>query len=426
MNATMPDGQAAPATPDQPVGGAERLVTLDFIRGVAVLGILLANVVAFGHPLIAYSWPGALPGPMSIADNIVWQLQYLFIDGKMRGLFTLLFGAGMMLFMQRAWARGATRWLQARRLVWLMLFGLAHFFFLFWGDILFLYSLAGLIALAMVRWDADKLIRVGVFWYAIGGLFLAGTLGAQLLVELGGAGQAVPGGAHEALAAAWEERQAEAAAENAAFAQGSYREQLAFMTGQRSELLAQYPFFALFETVPLMLVGMGLYAKGLFSGGFDPAGLRKWGWIGLGTGAVLSLPFGLWAGLSGYPPYLTEFVTNGVAQLLRLPMILGLAALLAVWSADAARGWLGQRLVAAGRMAFSNYLGTSLVMMVLFRGWGGGLFGELGRVELLGPVLLGWALMLAWSQPWLARFRYGPLEWLWRCLTYWRLFPLRR
>ena len=77
-------------------------------------------------------------------------------------------------------------------------------------------------------------------------------------------------------------------------------------------------------------------------------------------------------------------------------------------------------------MAFSNYIGSSLVMVLLFHPWAGGLWGELTRLELYLAMVLGWALMLGWSQPWLARFRMGPLEWLWRCLTYGQLFPLRR
>jgi uncharacterized protein len=89
-------------------------------------------------------------------------------------------------------------------------------------------------------------------------------------------------------------------------------------------------------------------------------------------------------------------------------------------------GALVDRIAAAGRMAFSNYLGTSLVMTALFYGWGLGLYGKLGRMELLMVVVAGWALMLLWSKPWLARFRYGPLEWAWRSLTNWRMEPLRR
>jgi uncharacterized protein len=77
-------------------------------------------------------------------------------------------------------------------------------------------------------------------------------------------------------------------------------------------------------------------------------------------------------------------------------------------------------------MALSNYVGTSLVMVLVFQGWAGGLYGTMHRAELLVVVLLGWALMLTFSRAWLARYRQGPLEWLWRCLTYWQCFPLRR
>jgi uncharacterized protein len=141
---------------------------------------------------------------------------------------------------------------------------------------------------------------------------------------------------------------------------------------------------------------------------------------------LLTLPLGLWAYLADFPLFLTVFVFIGASPLPRLAAILGLLALLSLWAPRAATTWLGERLVAAGRVAFSNYIGTSMVMAPIFYGWGLGLFGQFGRVELFGFVLFGWALMLAWSKPWLERYRYGPLEWLWRCLTYWRLFPLRR
>ena len=159
MNATAaapkePALTPAAGTPDQPVGAGERLVTLDFIRGIAVLGILFPNIVAYANPTMAYFWPKALPGGAEPFDEWVWLGQLVLIDGKFRGLFTLLFGAGMMLFIERVWARDGTRWLQARRLFWLMLFGLAHFFLLWTGDILFMYAIAGFGALAMLTWQA--------------------------------------------------------------------------------------------------------------------------------------------------------------------------------------------------------------------------------------------------------------------------------
>ncbi len=115
----------------------------------------------------------------------------------------------------------------------------------------------------------------------------------------------------------------------------------------------------------------------------------------------------------------------GLSPLPRLPVVLGLLALLSLFGAHAS-GWLGQRVIATGRMAFSNYLGTSIVMLLVFHGWAGGLFGALGRPQLFVVVAATCALMLLWSKPWLERFRYGPLEWLWRCLTYGKLFALKR
>ena len=103
---------------------------------------------------------------------------------------------------------------------------------------------------------------------------------------------------------------------------------------------------------------------------------------------------------------------------------LGLMALLASWG-RVATGWLARRLGAAGRCAFTNYIGCSALALVVFSGWGLGLFGKLGRLELYGVMLAFWAIMLAWPVWWLARFRHGPLEWAWRCLTYGRWLPLR-
>jgi uncharacterized protein len=183
--------------------------------------------------------------------------------------------------------------------------------------------------------------------------------------------------------------------------------------------------FFWFETLPLMLLGMALYRMGLFEGGFDPRRQRLWGWAGLAVGAVLTLLVALWARGTGLTYYATLAAFSGWSHFPRLLMTLGLAALLTLYG-PRATGWLGTRVSAAGRAAFTNYLGTSLVMMLVFHGWAGGLFGELTRGELYLVMLAAWGLMLAWSKPWLERFRYGPLEWLWRCLTYGRRFALRR
>ena len=426
--APVEEPQAAPAaaTPDRPVGGGERIVALDFIRGVAVLGILFANITAFGHPLVAYFWPEALPGGGSMADRWIWLFQFVFVDGKFRGLFTLLFGAGMYLFMGRVWARGQTRRLQARRLFWLMLFGIAHFYLLFIGDILFLYSISGFVVLAMLRWSARTQLWVGLAWFALGSLAFSAAMGTPAALEgLPEARMQAPE-AWQEIEEGWQDQLTASREEAEVVRDGSYGDVVSYRVDEQSSQLALYAFMGVFETMPLMLIGMALLRFGFFEAALDRRKMRRWGWIGLAGGALVSLALGWWAVAQGFPPYLTQFLFNGASAFPRLPMVLGAASLLALWAPAAARGWLGSRFVAAGRMAFSNYIGTSLAMTLVFQGWAGGLYGQLDRAGLLVVVLAAWALMLAWSKPWLARFRYGPLEWLWRCLTYWKPFPLRR
>src|SRR3990167_1407738 len=185
------------------------------------------------------------------------------------------------------------------------------------------------------------------------------------------------------------------------------------------------PILFSLETIPLMLIGMALYRYGLFNGGIDRGKMRRWGWTGVIVGSLVTLAIGLWAKAGGLTYYGTMAAMLGWSPLPRLGGGRGLAALLALWSAHA-NGWLGERVKAAGRAAFTNYLGTSMMMVLVFHGWALGLYGELGRSALYLAVLAAWIAMLAWSKLWLERFRYGPLEWLWRCLTYGRLFPLRR
>ena len=417
----------AAATPDQPVRAAERLVSLDFIRGIAVLGILFANITAFGQPYVAYFWPEALAEPTA-SDRNVWLFQTIFIDHKFRALFSLLFGAGIYLFTERAWARGSGRWLQFRRLLWLLAFGLAHYFLIWRGDILATYAWCGMLALPMLKWTARRQLVVGIVGYVVGFFLMAMMMGGNY------AAANIPVVQSQLSAEQKEEvveaprKSLEGAREEIAlYRDGSYGEIVATTAREESDqLLGEMIIVPLTETLALMLIGMGLYRMGFFSGAFDRAKMRRWGWTGVIAGVALTAPLALWPYLTGFDFFTTLLVFQALGRIGQLPMALGLAALLVLWAPRATQGWLGSRFAAAGRMAFSNYLGTSIVMMFVFHGWALGLFGSLGRVELIGVVLLAWAAMLAWSKPWLTHFRYGPLEWLWRCLTYGKVFPLRR
>ena len=405
---------------------AERLLSLDFIRGIAVMGILWANIVGFGQPMAAYMYPDAFAVPHGEVSNWMWVVQFVLIDGKMRGLFTVLFGAGLMLFMENAWARGATRWLQARRLFWLLIFGLIHFYFIWRGDILVLYSIAGFAAMACLRWTAQSQLVIGLLGYLVGAIMFLGAMFFPYLVVETDMGRHPPYAEQRSdLVAQQAQEIAEGVTETAIIRSGSYSDFVSHNFTEHGGDPFAMLFIFVFETLPLMLIGMALYRMGLFDGGFDARILRRWGWIGVIAGSVLTLPIALWALRGGFTYWGTVAAFMGLSPLPRLPVILGLLALLALWGPRAS-GWLGTRVIAAGRMAFSNYLGTSIVMLLVFHGWAGGLFGELGRPQLYAVVVLTWALMLLWSKPWLARFCYGPLEWLWRCLTYGKLFPIKR
>ncbi|MFZ9394873.1 MAG: DUF418 domain-containing protein [Erythrobacter sp.] len=409
-----------------PVGASDRIGSLDFIRGLAVMGILAANIVAFGQPPSAYMFPDAFQVPANDAGGWMWVAQFVLIDGKMRGLFTLLFGAGLYLFMERAWAQGATRWLQARRLFFLLLFGLAHFFFIWFGDILSYYAMCGLVVLLCLRWTAKRQLIVGLTGYVLGSLaYLALMAPLPFVADTPLGDSAGFAEMREDLEKGKADALADDAAEAELISSGDYT---AFVAHRFSEHgfdpLANVLLFGL-ETLPLMLVGVALYRYGFFGNGIDRATMVRWGWIGLVAGALLHLAIALWARAEGFTFYGTLAAFVGFSSLPRLPMVVGLAALLVVYS-PAWSGWLGQRITAAGRAAFTNYLGTSVAMLLVFHGWALGLFGKLDRPHLYVVVVLAWLVMLAWSKPWLARYRYGPLEWLWRCLTYGRLFPLQR
>lgn len=409
-----------------PVRAKDRIETLDFIRGIAVMGILAANIIAFGQPFNAYMFPEAFLVDPVDPGGWQWIAQFVLIDGKMRGLFTLLFGAGMYLFMERAWARGSSRWLQMWRLFLLACFGFVHFFFIWMGDILLMYGLIGFLAVGAMRWTAKAQFVVGIVGYFFGALFYAALMSFPYLIAETSVGED-PAFAdlRTEFVLSIDEALAEDAITTELKQSGDYAGLVERRFSEEWSLPIANSALFLFETLPLMLLGMALYRFGFFSGAFNRTKMIRWGWIGLVTGALAHLGLGLIVKSSGFG-YFAGFASFvGWSPLPRLAMVLGIAALLIAYS-PAWTGWLAERVRAAGRAAFTNYLGTSIFMMLVMHGWALGFFGEFNRPQLYMLTIVTCMLMLAWSQPWLERYRYGPLEWLWRCLTYRKVFALRR
>ena len=433
MATAIPAGAAGPldahfppaATPDQPA--ASRISSLDFIRGVAVLGILATNIIGYSQLPGAHRWMTLLGEP-DWAEKALWLFNYLFVDGKLRALFAMLFGAGLVLFMDRAKAKGATPlWLQFRRLFWLALFGLAHFFLFFEGDILFHYAVLGMAAMLLVRLPAKLLIAAGLLLYCGDSALDGPALWDWRKFEVEALASPPRSEIRQEYLAENAADRADAVEEGRVLKDGSFAEIVAFrIENRRFALLDSLPFMIL-DSFSMMLLGAGLYRAGFFAAGaLHRDRLLRWGIAGIAVSALASLALGAWLIAEGFPRALNMFVFYGPSQAVRAPMIMGYAAVLVAMSPQWVPTGLGRRLSAAGRMAFTNYVGASIVMAAIFQGWGLGLFGEYHRPGMVFFVFLGWALMLVCSPWWLARFRYGPLEWLWRCLTYWKPFPIRR
>jgi uncharacterized protein len=404
--------------------GPERVVALDLIRGVAVLGILVINIAGLAAPTGATLSPH-IPAPGSFADELVYAFGLVLFEGKMRALFTILFGASMLLFIERAEAAGRDGdVLQLRRLGWLLLFGCLHFFLFWWGDILFSYALVGIAALFMRELSVKVLLGSALLIFA--GWHLGSA--AMNLPEVRAEEHVRLGTADPAEA----ERQAAFRSQIARNAQremieyrSGFAEQVALKLSNRPFWLLQTTWPNIGETLPLMLIGMVLYRTGFFTGQWDRRRVRQLALIGTASGLALTLAALAWLWPRGFPP---QAMSAALLFWLAVPHLLtaaGYAALLMLAAPRLAATALGRRLAAAGRMAFSNYVGTTIVMTAIFYGWGLGLVGTVDRTTQLGFVLFAWALMLGWSLPWLARFRQGPLEWLWRSLTEGKPLPFR-
>ena len=312
-------------------------------------------------------------------------------------------------------------------MAWLLVFGLLHFYFVWWGDILSLYAPVGMLAFLFRRMATRKLI----YWAIV--LILMQTLlfaGFAADVERAAAAAATPGATPRQLAdwAAMQEGFGTYTAEQ-------LRATLALYLGPwtgivnhmlTDELLTPVEGFWLFgaETLAYMLLGMAALKSGFLTGAWSGGAYVRTMAIGYGIGIPL-YAFLAWVIVANdfdVPILIAASIAASVP--LRPVMIVATAALIILLTRRG--GALVERIAATGRAAFTNYLGTSLLMTTFFYGYGFGFYGTMRRVELWLPVVGMWLIMLFWSKPWLDRFRYGPFEWLWRSLARRRFEPMRK
>lgn len=411
---TLEDPAAGPVTPLAPVKSADRMFSLDLVRGFAVLGILAVNAMTFAHPYQVVSNPAMQPGGFE-ADAIAgWQVMHVFFQDKMRTLFSMLFGVSIFLIGGERSDKARGKLLRSR-LFWLAVFGAIHGMAFWFGDILLHYAWAGLFVMLARSWSARRLIIVGVLINLVCSALYVGMMMALQFAppEAMQDAQTNSGWVTDpvAIQALYERMQGDAV-------QTTIN---AFQTWLG--VAPVMTFFFMPATAALMLIGMGLFKAGVFAG-------RSATWlylvfVAVGAGALFLIWRESEAIIAGNFQFLDMMIKPANSFLAPL-VSLGYASLLILLARFGARLIL-RPLAAAGQMAFTNYLSQTLIMTTLFYGGRGlGWYGDYGWPEMWTIIGAIWLVQLIWSPLWLSRFSMGPLEWLWRCLTYRRWVPISK
>lgn len=452
MDVAHPSTQSSPASqtdtpPPQPVADTERLVGMDIARGFALLGIFMVNIQAFAEPFGRFQIPGPEAG--GALTSACYYLGRIFCEGKFYPLFSMLFGMGMMLQMSGVERRGGRfAPLYLRRLAILMVIGFLHATLLWYGDILFFYSICGLILFLCRKFQGRWLLLAGVVMIALS-TFMGGALGA-----LGAFGnQRAQMGAPITIV---DVQQEVAAAEANAPASPFLRWMEAY-GNQEIQGGPEHPLYMQLETrayrdggfldalgfrvvtwlafLVFMLLGMGWHIAGMF---FIGAALIKLGVFAPSGAAIRTrlLAIGLLVGLPGSilasvlpmmgdgllfaaAPIMLTFLCGPLVSLAYLMIAVRVAGQATLRPLTAA-------LAATGRMALTNYLMQTVIATSVFYWWGFAQFGQWTRPERCAFVLAVFIAQCLFSVLWMRLFRFGPMEWLWRSLTYLKREPMLR
>ncbi len=400
-----------------PIRPTERIVAIDVLRGFALLGILIMNIQGFSMPAAAYLNP-TVYGDLSGANRWVWILSHVFADQKFMTIFSLLFGAGIVLMCAKLDARGQRAWaVHYRRTFWLLIFGLAHAYLLWSGDILVAYALCGFWVYWLRRLRPGWQMALGILVVSISALLMMGT-GLTM--------QFIPPETLQELRADWQPTAETITREVDAY-QGNWLAQMAARVPASVDFQTLgLLFWANWRAGGLMLMGMALYRWGVLTGGRS----RSF-YIGM---AALGLAIGLPVVSGGV---IQNFAHNWTMEFSRfglgaqanywgsLFVSAGYIGLLMLFARSRALPRLQDALAAVGRTALTNYLLQTILATAIFYGQGLGLFGSVERVGQIGIVAAIWVVQLVVSPLWLRYYRFGPFEWLWRSLTYWRPQTMR-
>lgn len=421
-----------------PVSGRARIRSIDTLRGVALFGILLLNIIAFAFPFAAYSDP-QVDGSTEGINLATFMVIDIFFEGSMRAIFSMLFGAGLLIFV----AKPATDPALIKRLfyrrTWLLIgFGLFNAYILVWvGDILYAYGVAGLILYFFRNLSAKKLAACSLLIIAFLGVLHTGlhfNTKAQRLEVV--AIESLPAGTvlsqeQEATMEQWDQflvgqlASPELIREDLEMKRSGYVDNFVGTAGTNFFIqTVALVFNTLWDTLSMMLLGMAFMKWGLFDASRS---LRFYSGLML-VGFGIGLPLNSWETLtfvnSGFEPYWST-INRPTYDIGRLSLALGYIGLVMMICKAGIFSAIRSALASVGQMALTNYLGQSIICNLVFLGFGLGLAGELERYQVYYVVFAVCLFQLIFSVLWLRRYRFGPAEWLWRSLTYRVRQPLR-
>lgn len=384
---------------------AKRIASLDLLRGLAILGILFMNIVGFAMPEVAYlnvNWHGVA----TQTDKLFFALQYFFAKERFIALFCVLFGAGMVVFWRRAQAKHFEPiHLLRKRIGWLLVFGVLHLTFLFYGDILILYATCAFLIIKSISNDDEKLMRRGIIYTAIG-MAIMMCLAALMLLELDvDSGKSILGYPYTA-------EEANTLIDSAV---GSYSNMIYYNLSTGWGVLVAWPIY-FFTIAGPMLIGMSLIKRGFFTKGFN-----------LKTELLLFFVGSVMSASQLYMIISTDFTVDFY---LTAPFntIGGLLIILSVSSRiikimNKKTNWL-MPLQYVGRMAFSCYIFQSITMTLLFRVVLAEHFGQWHLGELMAIAIVASIVQIILASWWQVKIGQGPLEKLWRKLIYRNVKPI--
>ena len=425
----------------EPTTGKERINSLDIIRGIALFGILLMNIVGFGLYKAYYDPTNS--GGATGWDLKAWWINNMFFEGTMRGLFSMLFGAGIVLFNSRT-INGLPSITVTdayfRRTLWLLLFGVIHAYLLLWaGEILFPYAVIGLIAYSFRNLNPKKLIIVGIcFSLGLSALNVKDYYKTEkafadytTAVKVKSLTDTLDKKNKKAMDE-WETIVADKKATPEAYddLKKEYNKSYFSIVWYRSAIIQTRQSLGVYrmwiwDVFSMVLLGMAFFKNGIFKAEKS----TRYYWIMLLAGYLVGVSVNYWE-----TSYLMKhnfsiqafYITDITHELGRVPTTIGHIGFIMLFIKSGILPFLQRALAAVGQMAFSNYIMHTIICITIFLGFGFGMWGKLQRHELYYIVFSIWIFQLIISPLWLKYFRFGPLEWMWRSLTYWQRQPFKK